>query len=478
MASANIPVVNPTETEKVIWQCLTPRKGGGLVRQGSAKHPHDLFGCCYGPRDKTDPGHWACKMKGGVRAEWWAYMMEGTRRIVDVGCGFGFPSFYLASCGHEVVGVDPSPSQIATAERYRQEEGPSYCLAYRVIEETTLPFEDDSFDGATFGHSLECLGEPEALVAEAIRVLKPGAPLAFHEEDRAAEVRTHPVWESRPVDSSRLVWESRRLTVIDDLCILWVESRLVQPYLDRRYLIRLRQDGEIARRFRAAAPEREFAWGVTLDDAALSVEEVLAEAEEGEYCESRGHDAYTLCGFLEGMGLADLRFWTINDGQQFARELVRAGVARDMPDDLRAVWRALVRSIEPLTTPTVMVSCRAPVTGSGQWAGVRPSRERRSRPNRRDSIQAAAAGRHAFGGLARPADSQGDRPGYRGDRAARSQCLRARRLGGLGGLRVLAQAGPGHLRVRSPVGRSARRLLQQAVPQAAGAGGPQARARA
>jgi len=164
--NTNIPIVKPTETEKKIWEHIRPKKTGGVVRQGSTKFPDQMVPSYHGPPDKTNIDHWDDKMKGGAGGEWYAYILEGAHRILDVGCGFGFPSFYLASRGFEVVGVDPSASQIAAAEWYRQEEGAEYRLKYQVIEQTKLPFEDDSFDGFAMCTSLECVGEPETLMSE------------------------------------------------------------------------------------------------------------------------------------------------------------------------------------------------------------------------------------------------------------------------------------------------------------------------
>jgi SAM-dependent methyltransferase len=310
-----------------------------------------MFECCYGPRDKTNPGHWDCKMRGGPRAEWWACIMEGARRVLDVGCGFGFPGFYLAACGHEVVGIDPSPSQIAQAETYRRQEGPTLNLTYMVNDQTTLPFEDDSFDGATFSNSLECVGDPEALVREVIRVLKPGAPVAIHEEDRLCEPRTHPVWEKT------------RLCVIDGAAYLHVETRVCEPYLDRRYMIRLADDGPVSRKLRGLADQDRLDWrnwSTSLDDFGLSLDGVLAEGVSAEYGEAPGYDPYTLRDFVERMGLVDVAFWVHNVGRRFAEELEAAGVLKDMPDDIRAVSRALVKSLGPISTPTAAISCRTP----------------------------------------------------------------------------------------------------------------------
>jgi ubiquinone/menaquinone biosynthesis C-methylase UbiE len=353
LRATGIPIVNPTVTEEKIWQHLAPehrglKKMGGMIRQGSATFPHEMFACCFGPRDKANPDHWDCKMKGGPRAEWWAYMMEGADRILDVGCGFGFPAFYLASYGQEVVGVDPSPSQIAVAERYRREEGASYRLKYLVIEQALLPFRNNSFDGATFSSSLECVGDPETLIQEVIRILKPGSTVAVDDEDRGTEPRTHPVWERR------------RITVIDDVAYLYVETRVCDPYLDRRYMIRLLEDGPLTAEFRRQAPTGSFTWEIELEETGLSLEQVLSEAVEGEYGEARGYDAYTLADFFEGAGFTDLRFWTHNEGRKFAEELQAAGVLTAMPDDIRAVSRALVRSIPPRSAPPGLISCKSP----------------------------------------------------------------------------------------------------------------------
>jgi ubiquinone/menaquinone biosynthesis C-methylase UbiE len=307
-----------------------------------------MFACCYGPRDKTNPDHWNCKMRGGPRAEWWAVALEGAARVLDVGCGFGFPSFYLASCGYEVVGVDPSPSQIAVAERYRRQEGQEYRLAYLVIDEGVLPFEDDSFDGAAFGHSLECVGDAGALISEVIRVLKAGSRVAIEEEDRSLEPSTHPVWEEREI------------SVVDGVAYLWVETRVRNPYLDRRYLLRLDGEGPTGVRFRQAAPEASFAWTVPMADTGLALEEVLCEVIDARYGEAVGYDPNTLKSLLEDMGFQDLTFWARIGGRAFALALQEAGVLAAMPDDIRSVSRAMVTSVPRLSRPSTLVSCRSP----------------------------------------------------------------------------------------------------------------------
>jgi SAM-dependent methyltransferase len=293
-------------------------------------------------------------MKGGPRAEWWNVMMEGAQRVLDIGCGFGFPSFYLASCGRDVVGIDPSPSEIAMAERFRREEGPNLQLKYQVVEQNVLPFPDASFDGATLGNSLECSGDPEQLIREVIRVLRPGSPVALDEEDRTAEPKTHPVWEKR------------RLVLLDDTVYMHVEVRVCDPYLDRRYMIQLAHCEDLKARFTGEPEAHNPGRSISLESAALPFERLLPKAVSAEYGEARGYDALTLRDFLQSQGLSDLRYWVIPRGKEFVQQLLAARVASEMPDDIRAVSRALVLSVANQSRPTTLVSCKTPQTRMGE----------------------------------------------------------------------------------------------------------------
>lgn len=99
---------------------------------------------------------------------------------------------------------------------------------------------------------------------------------------------------------------------------------------------------------------------MALEETGLSLQQVLSEAIEGEYGEAKGYDTYSLTEFLKRMGFTDLKFWAHNDGRKFAKELQAAGVLEAMPDDIKAVSQALVRSIEPWDSPPGLISCKSP----------------------------------------------------------------------------------------------------------------------
>lgn len=347
-------IIKPTEIEKLIWEKLTPSKTGGLVRNEAFVFADVLeWDEWYREPDKMNPDDWERKLLAGCRGEWFAHVVEGRQRILDVGCGFGFPSFYLARYGHEIVGIDPSPSEIATAKAIAVRMGNPANVSFQVVEQSNLPFPEDSFDAATLSTSLECMGEPETILAELKRVLKTGSPLAIEEEDRSLEPETHPVWE-------KTAW-----AFFDDAYWIWYETRICDPYLDRRYMLKIDPQGEVARLldpFVSTVTERKQGLPVVnFKEAGISWEQALDEVTETRYSEARGYDPGILAGLLERMGFTDIRFFIQPDGAEFARGLQRTGHLDKIPGDVRKILRALVRSMPATQVPVgTMVMCRVP----------------------------------------------------------------------------------------------------------------------
>jgi SAM-dependent methyltransferase len=96
---------------------------------------------------------------------------------VELGCGTGYVSAWLARRGARPVGIDNSEAQLATAREMQREHGIEFPLIHGNAETTGLP--DQSFDLAIseYGASIWC--DPYRWIPEAARLLRPGGHLVF-----------------------------------------------------------------------------------------------------------------------------------------------------------------------------------------------------------------------------------------------------------------------------------------------------------
>ncbi len=101
-------------------------------------------------------------------------------RVLDLGCGAGFLSNYLAARGHRVCGVDADAESLAVARAYDA----TGTAEYQRGDACALPYPDASFDVVCAMDLIEHVEDPAQLVAEASRVLAPGGVFFFHTFNR------------------------------------------------------------------------------------------------------------------------------------------------------------------------------------------------------------------------------------------------------------------------------------------------------
>jgi SAM-dependent methyltransferase len=96
---------------------------------------------------------------------------------VELGCGTAYFSAWLVRRGARVVGVDPTPAQLATARRMQAEFGLEFPLVQAFAEDVPLP--DASFDLAHSEYGASLFADPYRWIPEAHRLLRPGGRLVF-----------------------------------------------------------------------------------------------------------------------------------------------------------------------------------------------------------------------------------------------------------------------------------------------------------
>lgn len=102
-----------------------------------------------------------------------ASALNGSERVLDLGCGAGYSSLALAHGAREVHALDLTQAMLDQAEIKAREHGVEN-IRFRRGDAEDLPYPDRSFDVVASRVSAHHYAHVEAAVREAARVLKPG----------------------------------------------------------------------------------------------------------------------------------------------------------------------------------------------------------------------------------------------------------------------------------------------------------------
>ena len=97
--------------------------------------------------------------------------------VIELGCGTGYVSAWLARRGARPVGIDNSPRQLESARKFQKEFGLDFPLILGNAE--TVPLPDASFDLAVSEYGAALWADPYKWIPEAARLLRPGGRLVF-----------------------------------------------------------------------------------------------------------------------------------------------------------------------------------------------------------------------------------------------------------------------------------------------------------
>ena len=102
------------------------------------------------------------------------------KEVLDIACGEGYGSHYLAQQAASVVGVDVDPVAVEHAKATYTHPG----LSYRQGECAAIPLEDNSVDVVVSFETIEHHDQHDAMMAEIKRVLRPDGLLIISSPDK------------------------------------------------------------------------------------------------------------------------------------------------------------------------------------------------------------------------------------------------------------------------------------------------------
>lgn len=116
--------------------------------------------------------------------------IDEDKHVLDVGCGFGITSCYIArKHGCRVVGVDITEEMINKAKERAKREGVQDRVEFGIGDAQTLPFKDDFFDIVISESVIAFLVDKAKGINEYVRVAKPGGYVGINE---GTWIRAHP----------------------------------------------------------------------------------------------------------------------------------------------------------------------------------------------------------------------------------------------------------------------------------------------
>lgn len=145
------------------------------------------------------------------------------KRIVDLGCGFGWASRWMREQGAtSVLGIDLSENMISRAQEFTRED----AITYQMADLETLELPEGTFDLAYSALTFHYVRDFKRLARMVHRSLAPGADFVFTVEHPIFMAATYPRWIED--EDGRKTWPVNRYSVEGERQTDWFVKGVVK----------------------------------------------------------------------------------------------------------------------------------------------------------------------------------------------------------------------------------------------------------
>lgn len=145
------------------------------------------------------------------------------RRVVDLGCGFGWASRWMRQAGAaSVLGIDLSENMIARARAETRDD----AISYRIGDLDTLDLPEGAFDMVFSALAFHYVRDFERLAHMLHKALTPGGALVFTIEHPIFMAAAHPHWIAD--EDGRQTWPVNRYAMEGERRTNWFTNGVLK----------------------------------------------------------------------------------------------------------------------------------------------------------------------------------------------------------------------------------------------------------
>jgi len=268
-------------------------------------------------------------------------VVKNSEKVLDIGCGTGHPSLYIAKDVGSIIGIDKSERMIKIAKN-RLKRSRVDNIIFEVGDAASLKFPDKSFDVVILCGSLATLSDKKKSLQEIKRVLKKNGRVACIEEN----------WLYQCAHKRRFQGEGRFILTEKDLIRYRYVKRTVYPHKETDYRCVINPKSVLGKRLFSNADFRKHK---TLKTQ-MSIEEVEPYCEEIEYDEQEKFDAESITNLFARNGFEDI----IVSGYGITYDLLNnAGLVQKMASHMKELCKAeatISRFLDPTKTEMLFLT--------------------------------------------------------------------------------------------------------------------------